>query len=152
MSWCSFSVVKYLMKYWKSVSCTLCEIFIWKCLCISLIITLIMVFGSLFYFQASSSASSSNSKLIDHFVGMGFSEEMVVKAIKENGKVCFSLMWCITFFTLNALYLICLLKSQERIIWIQYWKLFSHTQWVNSSPCILHFCLFFFGPWYCCSI
>ncbi|XP_059449743.1 DNA (cytosine-5)-methyltransferase DRM2 [Corylus avellana] len=36
--------------------------------------------------EASSSAGSSNSKLIDHFIGMGFSEKMVAKAIQENGK------------------------------------------------------------------
>uniref|UniRef100_A0A5B7ADM4 DNA (cytosine-5-)-methyltransferase n=1 Tax=Davidia involucrata TaxID=16924 RepID=A0A5B7ADM4_DAVIN len=36
--------------------------------------------------EASSSAGSSNSKLIHHFVGMGFSEKMVAKAIEENGE------------------------------------------------------------------
>ncbi|GLT53642.1 hypothetical protein SLA2020_269000 [Shorea laevis] len=36
--------------------------------------------------EASSSAGSSDSKLIDHFIGMGFSEKMVAKAIQENGK------------------------------------------------------------------
>lgn len=34
----------------------------------------------------SSSPGSSNSKVIDHFVGMGFSEKFVVKAIQENGE------------------------------------------------------------------
>ncbi|KAH9790777.1 hypothetical protein WN944_009841 [Citrus x changshan-huyou] len=36
--------------------------------------------------EASSSAGSSSSKMIDHFVGMGFSEEVVAKAIQENGE------------------------------------------------------------------
>lgn len=36
--------------------------------------------------EASSSASGCNSKLISHFVGMGFSDKMVVKAIEENGE------------------------------------------------------------------
>lgn len=35
--------------------------------------------------EASSSAGYSNSKLIDHFVDMGFSQKMVVKAIQEHG-------------------------------------------------------------------
>ncbi|XP_042496171.1 DNA (cytosine-5)-methyltransferase DRM2-like isoform X2 [Macadamia integrifolia] len=36
--------------------------------------------------NASSAAGPSNSKLICHFVGMGFSENIVAKAIKENGE------------------------------------------------------------------
>ncbi|KAH1091960.1 hypothetical protein J1N35_019217 [Gossypium stocksii] len=36
--------------------------------------------------EVSSSADSPNSKLIDHFVGMGFSQELVTKAIEENGE------------------------------------------------------------------
>lgn len=36
--------------------------------------------------EASSSAGPSNSKLIDHFVGMGFPGKMVSKAIEENGE------------------------------------------------------------------
>ncbi|XP_031249866.1 DNA (cytosine-5)-methyltransferase DRM1 isoform X1 [Pistacia vera] len=36
--------------------------------------------------EASSSSGSSSTKMIDHFVGMGFSEEMVIKAIQENGE------------------------------------------------------------------
>lgn len=36
--------------------------------------------------DAASSAGSSSSKLIDHFVGMGFSKELVCKAIEENGE------------------------------------------------------------------
>ncbi|XP_057983898.1 DNA (cytosine-5)-methyltransferase DRM2 [Malania oleifera] len=36
--------------------------------------------------EACSSSGPSNSNLIQHFVGMGFSEKMVVKAIEENGK------------------------------------------------------------------
>lgn len=41
-----------------------------------------------FYFslKASSSPGSSNSKIFDHFVGMGFSEKLVSKVIQENGK------------------------------------------------------------------
>lgn len=35
--------------------------------------------------QGCSSAGSSNSRLINHFVGMGFTEESVLKAIQENG-------------------------------------------------------------------
>ncbi|GLT33247.1 hypothetical protein SLA2020_078510 [Shorea laevis] len=34
----------------------------------------------------SSLPSSSNSKVIDHFIGMGFSEKLVTKAIQENGE------------------------------------------------------------------
>ncbi|KAK1416969.1 hypothetical protein QVD17_26089 [Tagetes erecta] len=36
--------------------------------------------------EASSSSGVSNSKLVQHFLGMGFSEEMIAKAIKENGE------------------------------------------------------------------
>lgn len=39
-----------------------------------------------FSLKASSSVGSSGSKLIDHFVGMGFPEKMVAEAIQENGK------------------------------------------------------------------
>ncbi|KAK8586923.1 hypothetical protein V6N13_085938 [Hibiscus sabdariffa] len=45
-----------------------------------------LILEALLQYTASSLASSSNSKLIDHFVGMGFSEEMAIKAIKENGE------------------------------------------------------------------
>ncbi|XVF60270.1 hypothetical protein PTKIN_Ptkin08bG0031400 [Pterospermum kingtungense] len=44
-----------------------------------------LILEALLQYSASTSASSSNSKLIDHFVGMGFSEEKVLKAIQENG-------------------------------------------------------------------
>ncbi|XP_071692761.1 DNA (cytosine-5)-methyltransferase DRM2-like [Rutidosis leptorrhynchoides] len=36
--------------------------------------------------EASSSAGPSNSKVIDHFLGMGFAEQLVLKAIKEHGE------------------------------------------------------------------
>ncbi|XP_057464266.1 DNA (cytosine-5)-methyltransferase DRM2-like [Actinidia eriantha] len=36
--------------------------------------------------EASSSTGSCHSKLIQHFVGMGFPEQMVAKAIEENGE------------------------------------------------------------------
>uniref|UniRef100_A0A2P2KN91 DNA (cytosine-5-)-methyltransferase n=2 Tax=Rhizophora mucronata TaxID=61149 RepID=A0A2P2KN91_RHIMU len=36
--------------------------------------------------EASSSAGSSGSKMIDHFIGMGFSERMVAEAIQEHGE------------------------------------------------------------------
>ncbi|XP_076938877.1 DNA (cytosine-5)-methyltransferase DRM2-like [Bidens hawaiensis] len=36
--------------------------------------------------EASTSRGVSNSKLVQHFLGMGFSEEMIAKAIKENGE------------------------------------------------------------------
>ncbi|KAK9276395.1 hypothetical protein L1049_005928 [Liquidambar formosana] len=36
--------------------------------------------------ETSSSSGSSNSKVISHFVGMGFPQIMVVKAIEENGE------------------------------------------------------------------
>lgn len=36
--------------------------------------------------EASSSTGPSNSKLINHFMGMGFSEKMVVKAIEQDGE------------------------------------------------------------------
>ncbi|KAH1091327.1 hypothetical protein J1N35_018584 [Gossypium stocksii] len=39
---------------------------------------------------ASILPSSSNSKLLDHLVGMGFSEELVVKVVQENGNDPFS--------------------------------------------------------------
>lgn len=49
-------------------------------------IHLITDFVITFYdLKASSSAGSSSSKTIDHFVGMGFPEEVVAKAIQENG-------------------------------------------------------------------
>ncbi|KAL7609929.1 hypothetical protein Lser_V15G13203 [Lactuca serriola] len=36
--------------------------------------------------EASSSAGPSNSNLFQHFLGMGFSEQLIAKAIKENGE------------------------------------------------------------------
>ncbi|XVF58052.1 hypothetical protein PTKIN_Ptkin07bG0031700 [Pterospermum kingtungense] len=36
--------------------------------------------------EARSSAGTPNSKVIDHFVGMGFSKDMVAKAVEENGE------------------------------------------------------------------
>ncbi|XP_023733158.1 DNA (cytosine-5)-methyltransferase DRM2 isoform X1 [Lactuca sativa] len=36
--------------------------------------------------EASSSAGPSNSNLFQHFLGMGFSEQSIAKAIKENGE------------------------------------------------------------------
>lgn len=36
-------------------------------------------------FKAISTTDLSHSKLIHHFVGMGFPEELVAKAIEENG-------------------------------------------------------------------
>ncbi|XP_024974277.1 DNA (cytosine-5)-methyltransferase DRM2-like [Cynara cardunculus var. scolymus] len=36
--------------------------------------------------EASSSAGPSNPNLLQHFLGMGFSEQLIVKAIKENGE------------------------------------------------------------------
>ncbi|KAM1712651.1 hypothetical protein ACFX12_023505 [Malus domestica] len=36
--------------------------------------------------ESSSSAGPSNTKVLDHFVAMGFSEKMVVKAIQEHGE------------------------------------------------------------------
>jgi hypothetical protein len=43
--------------------------------------------NNILFVQASSPTDSdSNPKLIHHFVEMGFSKKMVVKAIKENGK------------------------------------------------------------------
>ncbi|XP_068334254.1 DNA (cytosine-5)-methyltransferase DRM2-like [Pyrus communis] len=36
--------------------------------------------------EGSSSAGPSNTKVLNHFVGMGFSEKMVVKAIQEHGE------------------------------------------------------------------
>ncbi|XP_022774401.1 DNA (cytosine-5)-methyltransferase DRM1-like isoform X2 [Durio zibethinus] len=45
-----------------------------------------LILETLLQYSASSLASSSNSKLIYHFVGMGFSEEMVLKAVQENGE------------------------------------------------------------------
>ncbi|KAI3754075.1 hypothetical protein L2E82_26199 [Cichorium intybus] len=35
---------------------------------------------------ASSSTGPSNSKLVQHFLGVGFSEQLIAKAIKENGE------------------------------------------------------------------
>jgi len=36
--------------------------------------------------KASSSGVSANSKVFNHFIGMGFSGEMVSKVIQEYGK------------------------------------------------------------------
>lgn len=45
-----------------------------------------------------SSAGCSNSKLLDHFVGMGFEVEMVAKAIQEHGKKSVSFDFGTIFF------------------------------------------------------
>lgn len=46
-----------------------------------------MYFSSLLYFFVKSNceAGSSKSNTIDHFLGMGFDEEKVIKAIQEHG-------------------------------------------------------------------
>ncbi|KAJ6775767.1 DNA CYTOSINE-5- -METHYLTRANSFERASE 3-RELATED [Salix koriyanagi] len=44
------------------------------------------ILETLLKYSTSSSASSSGSKLFDRFVGMGFEEKMVAKAIQENGE------------------------------------------------------------------
>lgn len=44
------------------------------------------ILETLLKYSTSSSASSSGSKLFDRFVGMGFAEKMVAKAIQENGE------------------------------------------------------------------
>ncbi|GMP82753.1 hypothetical protein CsSME_00036926 [Camellia sinensis var. sinensis] len=36
--------------------------------------------------EASSSNGSSSSRVIHHFLGMGFSKDMIVRAMKENGE------------------------------------------------------------------
>lgn len=44
--------------------------------------------NNILFVQASSPTDSdSNPKLIHHFAEMGFSKKMVVKAIKENGRM-----------------------------------------------------------------
>ncbi|XP_054809543.1 DNA (cytosine-5)-methyltransferase DRM2 isoform X2 [Prosopis cineraria] len=57
------------------------------------------IFGS---GEASSSPGSSNSKMFDHFVGMGFSEKLVSKVIQENGEENADLL-LETLLTLSAL-------------------------------------------------
>lgn len=46
-----------------------------------------MYFSFLLYFfvKKNCEAGSSKSKAIDHFLGMGFDEEKVIKAIHEHG-------------------------------------------------------------------
>ncbi|KAG7550732.1 Ubiquitin-associated domain [Arabidopsis thaliana x Arabidopsis arenosa] len=44
-----------------------------------------MILETLFNYSASTEASSSKAKVIDHFIGMGFPEENVIKAIQEYG-------------------------------------------------------------------
>lgn len=46
----------------------------------------LLTLDSIFCLKARSSASSSGSKVIDHFIAMGFDAELVSKAIQENGK------------------------------------------------------------------
>nr|GEU44140.1 DNA (cytosine-5)-methyltransferase DRM2-like [Tanacetum cinerariifolium] len=36
--------------------------------------------------EASSSAGPSNYKVVEHFLGMGFSEELIERAVKDNGE------------------------------------------------------------------
>ncbi|WZZ06520.1 hypothetical protein YC2023_092441 [Brassica napus] len=45
-----------------------------------------MILETLFKLSTSSEASSSKSKVIDELIGMGFSEELVIKAIQEHGE------------------------------------------------------------------
>ncbi|KAI9085576.1 hypothetical protein K1719_032419 [Acacia pycnantha] len=52
--------------------------------------------------EASSSPGSSNSKMFDHFVGMGFSGKLVSKAIREHGEENADLL-LETILTLSAL-------------------------------------------------
>ncbi|XP_013701081.2 DNA (cytosine-5)-methyltransferase DRM1 isoform X1 [Brassica napus] len=46
----------------------------------------LMILETLFKISTSSEASSSKSKVIDELIGMGFSEELVIKAIQEHGE------------------------------------------------------------------
>ncbi|KAF2594959.1 hypothetical protein F2Q70_00045142 [Brassica cretica] len=45
----------------------------------------LMILETLFKISTSPEASSSKSKVIDELIGMGFSEELVIKAIQEHG-------------------------------------------------------------------
>ncbi|KAJ4867782.1 DNA (cytosine-5)-methyltransferase DRM1 [Raphanus sativus] len=45
-----------------------------------------LILETLFKISTSSEASSSKSKLIDELIGMGFSEESVIKVIQEHGE------------------------------------------------------------------
>ncbi|XP_057791651.1 DNA (cytosine-5)-methyltransferase DRM2 [Salvia miltiorrhiza] len=53
--------------------------------------------------EACSSRSASRSKMFDHFVGMGFSDKLVSKAIEENGEEDSDsiLNWLLTFSSLE---------------------------------------------------
>lgn len=51
-----------------------------------------------FFLKVGSFAGCSNSKLFDHFVGMGFEVEMVTKAIQEHGKRSVSFDFGTVFF------------------------------------------------------
>lgn len=62
------------------------------------------LFAFLFLFQSCAGPSSSKSNLILHFVGMGFSEEMVAKAIKENGMFSFDDLRCRLLYYLKKLH------------------------------------------------
>ncbi|CAD5331762.1 unnamed protein product [Arabidopsis thaliana] len=44
-----------------------------------------MILETLFNYSASTEASSSKSKVINHFIAMGFPEEHVIKAMQEHG-------------------------------------------------------------------
>lgn len=80
----------------------------------SLTITCFMTMFSYIFknlIQVSSSTGSSHSKLIDHFVGMGFPEKMVRKAIEENGNWTVS-SWRL-FFSLKAAYISAICRRRK---------------------------------------
>lgn len=48
-------------------------------------ITFVIKFFPFCLKASTSAAAPSNSNLVDQFLGMGFSEKQITKAIKENG-------------------------------------------------------------------
>lgn len=57
------------------------------------------------FLQASSSSEPSKTKVSDHFVSMGFSHKMVVKAIQEHG------MSIVPFLSGARFYLACFILT-----------------------------------------
>ena len=88
-------------------------------------------YSPLLCFKASSSTGPSNSKLINHFIGMGFSEKMVVKAIEQDGKSTLLLHFDHSFYLESLIYNALLINVQGKETQIPYWSISSHTRWVT---------------------
>ena len=98
----------------------------------SLILYFLLLIPFLLPLKASSSPDSSNSKMFDHFVAMGFCDKLVSKVIQEHGKKpYFTQVWFLGIslgMTSNFVFI----NIQGKIMQIYFLKLFWNYWWVDA--------------------